>query len=106
MSDKKSPEKMTKEQLVDTAKKLFHEMNSGVLSTISIDEVGYPFGSITPFSLTHEGAPVILISDLAQHTQNLKANPKSKLHQKLKFCEGSSQIDVKIDFSIKKYPRS
>ena len=68
-------DKMTKEQLVATAKELFHEMNSGVLSTISIDELGYPFGSITPFSLSHDGAPIILISDLAQHTKNLKKRP-------------------------------
>jgi putative heme iron utilization protein len=72
-------EKMTKDQLVATAKELFHGMNSGVLSTISIDEIGYPFGSITPFSLTHDGAPVILISDLAQHTKNLKEDTKCSL---------------------------
>lgn len=72
-------DKMSKAQLVNTAKKLFHEMNSGVLSTISVDEVGYPFGSITPFSLTHDGSPVILISDLAQHTKNLKEDSKCSL---------------------------
>lgn len=51
----------------------------GILSTHSVDVPGYPFGSAGPFTLDAQGRPVILISELAQHTKNLKANPKASL---------------------------
>lgn len=52
---------------------------SGVLSTFSSKFAGYPFGSVAPFVLDHSGQPVILISTIAEHTQNIIANPKVSL---------------------------
>lgn len=43
----------------------------GVLSTHSAKFDGYPFGSVTPFVLNHQGMPVILISSIAEHTKNI-----------------------------------
>lgn len=51
----------------------------GVLSTHSITEPGYPFGSVTPYILTPEGDLAILISDLAEHTRNIQHNNKVAL---------------------------
>jgi putative heme iron utilization protein len=51
----------------------------GVLSTHSIDVEGYPFGSIAPYTLNYESEPIILISDIAQHTRNIRENPKVSL---------------------------
>ncbi|MEN3331247.1 MAG: hypothetical protein V7641_612 [Blastocatellia bacterium] len=51
----------------------------GVLSTHSVDVEGYPFGSIAPYVLNYEGEPTLLISDIAQHTRNIKQNPKVSL---------------------------
>lgn len=48
----------------------------GVLSTISLAESGYPFGSITPYIINAEGDIAIFISHLAEHTHNIQANPK------------------------------
>jgi putative heme iron utilization protein len=96
-------DKMSKAELVSTAKELFHEMNSGVLSTISVDEAGYPFGSITPFSLTHEGSPVILISDLAQHTKNIKADSKCSItvyKQKVGNQQTSARVTLLADAKV------
>ena len=45
----------------------------GILSTVSVDVAGYPFGSVTPYVVTHEGCPVIFVSAIAQHTKNMKA---------------------------------
>lgn len=53
--------------------------HSGVLSTFSSKFAGYPFGSVAPFVLDHSGQPVILISTIAEHTQNIIANPKVSL---------------------------
>ena len=52
---------------------------SGILSTISTKFEGYPFGSVAPFVLDHSGQPIILISTIAEHTQNIIANPKVSL---------------------------
>lgn len=68
-----------KENLAIEAKHLCRAQHSGVLSTISSAIEGYPFGSVTPFMLTEEGDPIIYISDLAQHTRNLKQNNKVSL---------------------------
>ncbi|MFW5451457.1 MAG: HugZ family protein [Methylophagaceae bacterium] len=51
----------------------------GVLSTHSQSELGYPFGSITPYIISTEGDIVIFISHLAEHTHNIQANPKVAL---------------------------
>jgi len=55
--------------------KLVKKSKIGVLST---DYKGAPFGSLTPYVL-HEGRPVIFISDLAIHTENIKKNSACSL---------------------------
>ena len=61
------------------ARRLLNHQSVGVLSTHSLDVEGYPFGSIAPYTLNHESEPTILISDLAQHTHNIKGNNKVSL---------------------------
>jgi putative heme iron utilization protein len=48
----------------------------GVLSTQSKEMPGYPFGSVAPYCLDAAGRPVFLISELAQHTKNLRADSR------------------------------
>jgi heme iron utilization protein len=62
-----------------TARRLLNHQSVGVLSTHSIDVEGYPFGSIAPYALNYDGEPTILISDIAQHTRNIKHNNKVSL---------------------------
>ncbi len=64
---------------------LLRQSYQGALSTHSVQLQGYPFGSVVPFCLDYEGRVVILISDLAQHTKNLKQDNKCSL---LVFAEG------------------
>ena len=52
---------------------------SGVLATLSQRLGGYPFGSIVPFVLDHDAAPVILVSRLAEHTKNMEADARASL---------------------------
>jgi putative heme iron utilization protein len=49
------------------------------LSTLSRKHPGFPFGSMMPFALDSAGHPIFLISNMAMHTQNLKANPRCSL---------------------------
>lgn len=51
----------------------------GVLATLSRRLDGHPFGSITPFVTDQSGAPVILISTLAEHTRNIEADSRVSL---------------------------
>lgn len=49
------------------------------LSTLSRKHSGFPFGSLMPFALDSAGRPVFLISNMAMHTQNLKADSRCSL---------------------------
>jgi putative heme iron utilization protein len=63
----------------NAARRLFVQESFGVLSTISLDVPGYPFGSITPYSTDRQGRPIIYISHIAQHTQNILADSRVSL---------------------------
>jgi heme iron utilization protein len=49
------------------------------LSTVSRKRAGYPFGSLMPYALDDAGRPLFLISSMAMHTQNLKADARASL---------------------------
>ena len=66
-------------QVATRARKLLLERKFGVLSTQSVAMPGYPFGSVAPYCLDRGGLPVILVSDIAQHTKNIIADPKVSL---------------------------
>jgi putative heme iron utilization protein len=61
------------------AKHLCRRQHSGVLGTQSTSMPGYPFGSIVPFVMDHNGNPIIYISEIALHTRNIKADNKVSL---------------------------
>lgn len=61
------------------ARGVLQSVYSGVLSTHSKKYPGYPFGSVVPFCLDQSGQPLILISRLAQHTQNITEHPQVAL---------------------------
>jgi heme iron utilization protein len=51
----------------------------GVLSTLSKKMNGWPFGSVTPYALTAANEPILLMSGLAEHTQNVLADARVSL---------------------------
>ena len=51
----------------------------GTLATQSVRHPGWPFASIMPYALAHDGSPLFLISGMAVHTQNLLADPRASL---------------------------
>lgn len=60
-------------------RELLRRERVGVLSTLSVRHGGAPFGSLAPFALSARGAPTLLLSALAQHTRNLKSDPRASL---------------------------
>ncbi len=49
------------------------------LSTLSRKHAGFPFGSLMPYALDVAGRPIFLISNMAMHTHNLKADASASL---------------------------
>ena len=64
---------------IQAARQLFLGERFGILSTISIDVPGYPFGSVTPYCADEECRPLIYISQIAQHTRNILADSRVSL---------------------------
>ena len=50
-----------------------------MLATVSLRYGGHPFASVMPYALDKIALPLLLISSLAMHTQNLEADQKSSL---------------------------
>ena len=63
----------------ERARTLVYVSRTGSLSTISRKQPGFPFGSVMPYGLDEQGRPILLISTMAMHTQNLKADPRASL---------------------------
>lgn len=58
---------------------LVSQATIGTLSTCSRKHEGFPFGSLMPYALDSKGRPLFLISNMAMHTQNVKADPRASL---------------------------
>jgi putative heme iron utilization protein len=58
---------------------LVSENRIATLSTLSRKHPGFPFGSLMPYALDDAGRPLFLISNMAMHTQNLKADGRASL---------------------------
>jgi len=67
------------EAAVRAARALLAAESVGVLSTISVHRPGFPYGSVTPYALSAQGAPLLLLSRLAAHTKNLLADSRASL---------------------------
>jgi len=52
---------------------------SATLSTIARDPEGYPYGSLVAVAADAHGRPLLLLSTLAEHTQNLKVRPDASV---------------------------
>ncbi|WP_433973588.1 HugZ family protein [Tunturiibacter lichenicola] len=63
----------------ERSRTLMHLSSVATLSTVSRKQPGFPFGSLMPYALDAAGRPLFLISTMAMHTQNLKADPRASL---------------------------
>jgi putative heme iron utilization protein len=61
------------------ARNLLHRVRTGVLSTLSAQHEGWPFGSLAPFAITKTGDLALVLSDLAEHTKNIRRDPRASL---------------------------
>jgi len=63
----------------ERARTLVYLGRTGTLSTLSRKQPGFPFGSVMPYGLDDHGRPILLISTMAMHTQNLQADPRASM---------------------------
>ena len=63
----------------ERARTLVYLGRIGSLSTLSRKQPGFPFGSVMPYGLDDHGRPIFLISTMAMHTQNLRADSRASL---------------------------
>jgi putative heme iron utilization protein len=63
----------------EQARTLVHLGRTGTLGTLSRRHPGHPFVSIMPYAPDERGGPLVLISTLAMHTQNLASDPRASL---------------------------
>jgi heme oxygenase (biliverdin-IX-beta and delta-forming) len=63
----------------ERARTLMYLGRIGSLSTLSRKQLGFPFGSVMPYGLDDHGRPILLISTMAMHTQNLQVDPRASL---------------------------
>ncbi|HEY8089401.1 MAG TPA: pyridoxamine 5'-phosphate oxidase family protein, partial [Polyangiaceae bacterium] len=52
---------------------------SATLSTLSREPAGYPYGSLVTVAFDAAGRPLLLLSTLAEHTQNLAARAEASI---------------------------
>ena len=62
----------------ERARTLVAQISTGTLCTLAMEPVGYPYGSFVTVAF-EDGAPVFLISRLAEHTKNLERDPRASL---------------------------
>jgi len=70
---------MPEPSYAERARTLVHLARSGTFSTLSRRHSGHPFGSVMPYAPDEHGAPLLLISSMAMHTQNLEADSRASL---------------------------
>lgn len=62
----------------ERARTLVGAIKTGTLATIAKEPAGYPYGSFVTFAM-EGGAPVFFISELAEHTKNLRRDGRASL---------------------------
>lgn len=67
---------LTLMMFADVDDKMYKLIARERVATLCTDFKGFPFGSLTPFVVDKNGNPVVFLSDLAQHTENIGKNSK------------------------------
>ena len=75
---------------------LFRNTNDGILSTLSKKIKNYPFGSFVTFITGRDRSIFLYLSDIAEHTKNLKNNSKACLTISKKINYGDKQNSQRL----------
>lgn len=62
----------------ERARTLLATLTTGALATVASEPEGHPYPSFVTFGL-EDGDPIFLLSEMAEHTQNLRRDPRASL---------------------------
>jgi len=62
----------------ERARTMAAALGTGTLCTVAVEPAGYPYGSFVTVALA-DGHPVFLISEMAEHTKNLRRDSRASL---------------------------
>lgn len=63
----------------EKARRLIRTCDRASLASAQHDASGWPYASLVICASDHDGAPILLLSDLAEHTKNIKQDPQVSL---------------------------
>lgn len=63
----------------ERSRTLLTAAGTGSLATMSTEQPGFPFGSLVAYAVADDGSPLLCLSDLAEHSRNVAANPRASL---------------------------
>src|SRR4051794_3999426 len=66
-------------ELAQGAAQLLHTARAGVLATQSAQHAGWPHASLAPYAVARDGALILVLSALAEHTRNALAEPRASV---------------------------
>jgi len=62
-----------------TCRRLLRRCSTGTLATAERDADGWPYASLVQIATAHDGSPLLLLSDLADHTKNFTRDGRVSL---------------------------
>ncbi len=63
----------------ELARRLIRTNRTATLATLDGETGGAPYASLVLCACDHDGAPLVLLSDLARHTRNFMADPRASM---------------------------
>ena len=83
MNDTRNTASSVRNEDVDLARRMLAEARDATLATAFVgarpDERGWPYASLVLLATDAMGMPLLLLSDLAEHTKNLRDDPRVSL---------------------------
>jgi putative heme iron utilization protein len=67
------------EEAATQARAIVRRARSGALATALAGDGGRPYASLVTTATASDGSPLLLLSDLSDHSRNLKADPRASL---------------------------
>ena len=84
---------------------LLRRRRFGTLATASARHEQWPFASIMPYGFMADGSVIIYVANIAEHTANLKANPRASLFVHPDVPEGDdAQVHARLTLMVQAQP--
>lgn len=80
---------------------LFDQQRNGVLCTAHSGLGGWPFGSVTPYAVLPTGDAVVFLSEIAEHTRNLRRDCRASLFVADPQAAARPQAGARIDLLVR-----